>query len=165
MNRKKRYIVRLDEVNITREGDFAIIEYKESGVPSTQLKLGADINLMSDEMIVGAFNNMLRAQSQLAANYKHVALEIPLGSPQIRYFAEGDQWVPRGGVLRCLINDDEDGQLMVGIDDKELTLEEFGRMMISYAGWGMRIEFVPEDELHRRPAHKVGEPEQDAELD
>ena len=62
-------------------------------------------------------------------------------------------------MLRCLINDDEDGQLMVGIDDKELTLEEFGKLLMTHAGWGMRIEIVPEDEVHRRPAFKVGEPE------
>ena len=28
--------------------------------------------------------------------------------------------------------------------------------------WGMRIEFVPEDELHRRPAHEVREPDGEA---
>jgi hypothetical protein len=29
MKRKERYIERLDEVKITREGDYAFIEYKE----------------------------------------------------------------------------------------------------------------------------------------
>ena len=159
MKRKERYLVRPDEVIITREDDYAIIEYKEDGIPTTHLKLGAESTQMSDEEIVRVFNDMLRAQSQLAANYKHVALEIPLGSPQIEYFAPSDHWVARGDVLRCLINDDEDGQLMVGIDDKELTLEEFGKLLMTHAGWGMRIEIVPEDEVHRRPAFKVGEPE------
>jgi hypothetical protein len=28
--------------------------------------------------------------------------------------------VPRGGVLRCLVEDDENGQLVVGIDDNQL---------------------------------------------
>jgi hypothetical protein len=129
------------------------------------LKLGVEIDLMSDEMILEVFNDTLRAQSQLAANYKHVALEVPLGSPQSKYYAEGDQWVPRGDVLRCLISDDEDGQLVVEIDDKELSLEEFGRMLVTHAGWGMRIEMVPEDAVHRRPALKVSEPEQEGELD
>lgn len=35
MQRKRRYIVRLDEVNVTRDGDTAIIEYKEQGVMTT----------------------------------------------------------------------------------------------------------------------------------
>ncbi|MBV8226359.1 MAG: hypothetical protein JO232_14355 [Verrucomicrobia bacterium] len=71
MKRKERYIARLDEVKITREGDYAFIEYKEEGVPATHLQIGPEIA----------------------------------------------------------------------------------------AGWGMRIEFVPEDEVHRRPVLEVREPE------
>ncbi len=66
-------------------------------------------------------------------------------------------------MLRCLVEDDENGQLVVGIDDKELSLEEFGRMLTTYAGWGMRIEFVPDDQLHRRPALEVREPDPEPE--
>ena len=88
---------------------------------------------------------------------------MPLGSPQIKYFARGNQWCPRGRVLRCLVGDDENGQLVVGIDDQELSLEEFGRMLTTYAGWGMRIEFVPDDQLHRRPALEVREPDPENE--
>ena len=47
------------------------------------------------------------------------------------------------------------------IDDHELSLEEFGRLLTTHAGWGMRIEFVPEDEIHRRPTHAVREPHPD----
>jgi len=158
MKRKERYIVRLDEVRITREGDCAIIEYKEPDVTTTHLKIGPAIAGMSDEAILELFNDTLRAQAQLAAEYKHVAVEVPLGSPQIRYAARSEQWVPRGGVLRCLIEDDENRQLVVRIDDHELSLEEFGKLLVTYAGWGMRIEFVPEDEVHRRPTHVVREP-------
>ena len=32
-------------------------------------------------------------------------------------------------------------------------------MLTMYAGWGMRIEFVPDDQLHRRPTHEVREPD------
>jgi len=158
MKRKEQYIARLDEVTITREGDSAVIQYKEEGIMTTHLKIGPEMASMSDEAILGLFNDMLRAQAQLAAEYKHVAVEVPLGSPQIKYFARGHQWCPRGAVLRCLI-EDEDGQLVVGIDDHELSLEEFGRMLTTYAGWGMRIEFVPDDQLHRRPALEVREPD------
>jgi hypothetical protein len=149
MKRKDRYIARLDEVKITREGDSAVIEYKEAGVPTTHLTIGPQIADMSDEAILELFNDTLRAQAQLAAEYKHVAVEVPLGSPQIKYFARGHQWCPRGGVLRCLV--------------EELSLEEFGRMLTTYAGWGMRIEFVPDDQLHRRPALVVREPDPENE--
>jgi hypothetical protein len=159
MKRKERYVVRLDEVTITREGDSAVIQYKEAGIRTTHLQIGPEITGMSDEVILELFNDTLRAQAQLAAEYKHVAVEVPLGPPQIKYFARGYQWCPRGGVLRCLVEDDEDGQLVVGIDDQELSLEEFGRMLTTHAGWGMRIEFVPEDQLHRRPALEVRAPD------
>ena len=45
------------------------------------------------------------------------------------------------------------------IDDQEFGIEEFARLLATYAGWGMRIEFVPEDEIHRRPALQVREPD------
>ena len=163
MKRKERYVVRLDEVTITREGDSAVIHYKEEGILTTHLKIGPEIAGMSDEAILELFNDTLRAQAQLAAEYKHVAVEVPLGSPQVKYFARGHQWCPRGAVLRCLVEDDENGQLVVGIDDQELSLEEFGRMLTTYAGWGMRIEFVPDDQLHRRPALEVREPDPENE--
>jgi hypothetical protein len=77
------------------------------------LKIGPEITLRSDEAILELFNDTLRAQAQLAAEYKHVAVEVPLGSPQVKYFARGNQWCPRGGVLRCLIEDDETAPLVV----------------------------------------------------
>lgn len=163
MKRKERYIARMDEVAITREGDYAVINYKEEGMPGTHLKIGPELAEMSDEQVLELFNDCLRAQAKVAAEFKHVAVEVPLNSPQIRYFERGYQWVPRGGVLRCHVEDDEDGQLVVGIDDHELSLEEFGKMLTTYAGWGMRIEFVPEDEIHRRPKHEVREPEAEEE--
>jgi len=160
MKRKERYIVRMDEVTITRNGEEAVIQYKEEGVMTTHLEIGPEITDMTDAEILELFNDMLRAQAQLAAENKHVAVEVPLGSPQIKYFARGDQWTPRGDVLRCLIND-MDGQAVIEIDDKELQIEEFGRLLTTYSGWGMRIEFVPEEEIHRRPALEVREPDRE----
>ncbi len=162
MKRKERYIVRLDEVTIRREGEEAVINYKEEGIPDTHLKIGPGLASMSDEQILELFNDILRTEAQVAAGHKHVAVEVPLNSPQIRYLKRSDQWVPRGSVLRCLI-EDEEGELVVGIDEHALRLEEFGRLLTTYAGWGMRIEFVPEDEIHRRPTREVREPKSEAE--
>ena len=99
MKRKERYIARLEEVTITREGAYAFIEYKEEGVPSTRFEIGPEIAGMSDEEIVELYNECLRAQAKRAAEYKHVAVEVPLGSVQIEYLTRCDQWVPRG---RCI---------------------------------------------------------------
>ena len=49
-------------------------------------------------------------------------IEVPLGRPQIKYFEEGDQWVPRAQVLRCHVEDDEEGKLVVYVDDQKSDL-------------------------------------------
>jgi hypothetical protein len=162
MKRRERYIARPDEVTVTRDGDSALIQYVEKGIPGTNLTIGPRIHQMTDEEIVEMHNECLREQTRLAASYRHVAIETPLGSPQIQYEERSNQWCPRGAVLRCQIMDDENGELVVGIDDQELTLEAFGRMLTTYAGWGMRIEFVPDDAVHRRPAHEVRKPTEES---
>ena len=66
--------------------------------------------------------------------------------------------MPQGEVLRCIIEDDERGQAVISIDNKELSLQEFGRLLTVYAGWGMRIAFVPEELVHEQPKIKVRGP-------
>jgi hypothetical protein len=64
-------------------------------------------------------------------------------------------------VLRCLIEDGggEDGSLpVVHVDDREFDWDEFGGLLCTHAGWGMRIVFVPDDELDRTPKIAVREP-------
>ena len=63
-------------------------------------------------------------------------------------------------MLRCYIEDGggEDGSLpVVHIDDREFTRDEFGKMLCTYAGWGMRIVFVPDDELEHAPKIAIRE--------
>ena len=95
----------------------------------------------------------------MAARYRHVAVEI-VGRPQIEYSKECRQWVPRGDVLRCVIAW-KDGEPAIEIDDTELSLREFGEMLLTREGWGMRVVFVPDGELHKTPQTKVsaGKPE------
>ena len=85
MKRKERYIASLDEVTITRDGDYACIAYKEEGIAGTRLQIGPEIAEMSDSEILELHNECLRAQAKRAAEYKHVAVEVPLGSAQIEY--------------------------------------------------------------------------------
>jgi hypothetical protein len=42
-----------------------------------------------------------------------------------------------------------------GMHSRDLTLLQFAKMVGSYTGWGMRIEIVPDDELHLRPKRRV----------
>ena len=148
---KKPMIARLDDVTIKRDGETAVIDYLDLTISGVNLTIGPRIVEMTDQDILDCHNDVLRAQQISMVNYKHVAVEIPEGLPQVRYFAEGDQWVPRGDVLRCLIHDDEDRQPVIEIDDQEFTLEEFGSMLTTFAGWGMRVTFVPTDALGKNP--------------
>jgi hypothetical protein len=47
---------------------------------------------------------------------------------------------------------------VIWIDNQELTWRDFGRMMLVHAGWGMRIKFVSDEELHVEPPTEVREP-------
>ena len=59
--------------------------------------------------------------------------------------------------LRSAIYDNEP---IIYVDDRELSWREFGRLMTTYAGWGVRIVFVPDDELHEEPQIEIREPEE-----
>ena len=157
MKRPRPLVYSLEEVVITRDDVGAHIRYRDPGYGETVLTLGPKAREMSDQEIVELYNDTLRAAAEHARDFNYVAIEPPLGSPQIEYHADAGQWSPRGHVLRCLVEDGaENGrEPIITIDDKELTWHEFSTMLCTFAGWGMRIEFTPEDAVHRRPAIKV----------
>jgi len=71
----------------------------------------------------------------LKSRPQHIAVEVSLGKPQIEYFEKGCQWTPRGDLLRCVIDDGGPyGELVIHIDDRELSWHEFGRLLTTYAG-------------------------------
>lgn len=162
MRLKRPHIASLDQVRISREDDGAVIEYAEPGIWTTHFKLGPEVRAMTDQEILDRFNECLMANEQRRAEYEHVAIEIPLGKPQIEHFEKGDQWAPRGGVLRCVISDGgPDSEPIIQIDDRDLSWTEFGRLLTTYAGWGMRVISVPEDETQIEPRVEVREPKVD----
>jgi hypothetical protein len=66
-------------------------------------------------------------------------------------------------VVRCQILADaaippDVDEPFVCIDGRDFTLAEFMTMVGTFGGWGMRIEFVPNDELHIRPKIRIREP-------
>ena len=157
MPRKKRpRIARLDQVKIFRDGEDAIIEFLDGSIATTHLRIGPQVQQMTDEEILLLFNRTIAAtirnRDELS---EYVAIEIPVGSSQVERFpGTMTEWAPRGGVLRCVIDDGggEDGSLpIIHVDDMEFSWDEFGRMLCTHAGWGMRIVFVPDDELERTP--------------
>jgi hypothetical protein len=156
---KRPEVASLAQVRISRVEDVAVIEYVEPGFWTTHFRLGPTVHEMTDEEILDRFNEHLEAMKQLRLAYKHVAIGIPQGSPQIEYRDRSNQWTPRGGVLRCVVDDGgPNNQPIIHIDDGELSWIEFGRLLTTYAGWGMRIIFVPDDETHIVPRIEVREP-------
>ena len=67
------------------------------------------------------FNAMTDAQENLAAEFNSTAVEIPPGKSQVRFVKDSAQWVPRGRVLRCHIEDDENGETVIYIDEREFA--------------------------------------------
>lgn len=80
----------------------------------------------------------------------------------IEYFDKSDQWTPRGDLLRCVISDGgPDNEPIIHIDDRDLSWTEFGRLLTTYAGWGIRVILEPEDETQIEPRVEVREPRED----
>jgi hypothetical protein len=158
MRKKRPRVASADEVRITRDGEAAFIEFADASIASTHLTIGPGLVDMTDQEVLACYNDCVRAQAHAASTYEHVAIEIPVGRPQIEYEVRSQQWVPRGDVLRCVIEDDENRVPVIYIDDEELSWQEFGRLLATYAGWGMRITFVPDDSTHEAPITEVREP-------
>jgi hypothetical protein len=161
---KRPYVASAEQVRITRNGDDAIIEYADESVATTHLKMGADkLASMTDEQLLKFWNDGIAAGDAHRQSLNYTATEIPGGKPQVEFFEQGNQWTPRGHVVRCQILSDSAiepalDEPFVSIDGRDFTLAEFMSLVGSFGGWGMRIEFVPDDELHKRPRLKVREP-------
>ncbi|HBG04512.1 MAG: hypothetical protein A2075_07040 [Geobacteraceae bacterium GWC2_58_44] len=155
---KKPQIATLDEVVLARDGDFADITYRDPTVGGVNLKIGPEVARMTDQEILDCHNEVLLAMQRSVASYKHRAVEVPPGKDQVRYSEQCDQWVPRGDVLRCVIHHESGRRPVIEIDDREFTLEEFGSMLTTFSGWGMRIVFVPDTDLEKRPVIVVKDP-------
>jgi len=150
-----------DELKISRDGDDVIIAYADDSVATTHFKLGRErIAAMTDDEIIDYWNEHLEARDAAMAEYEHVAVEVPAGRPQLEFFEQGNQWVPRGHVVRCAVmgSNGQPDEPFLTIDDRDFTPAEFARMVGTFGGWGMRIVFVPDDELHDEPVLEVREP-------
>ena len=151
-----------DEIKITRDGDYAIIAYADENVATTHLKMGRDrLELMTDDQILDFWNDGIDARDEAMADYDHVAVEIPRGKPQLRYEPLSDQWVPRGDVVKGVFlgsSGDDLADEFVTIDGKDLTIREFVRMVGTFGGWGFRLVFVPDEDIHDEPEVEVRDP-------
>jgi hypothetical protein len=159
---RRPHVASPEEVKLTRDRDQLIIEYADPSVATTYLKMGKEkLDRMSDEELLAYWNRFIKARDARMRDHDYVAVEVPLGRPQVKYYAKGNQWVPRGDVLRCevLTTPDDFDDPCITIDGRDYTAREFMGILGTFGGWGMRVEFVPDVEVHDRPQIEVREPE------
>jgi hypothetical protein len=146
-------------VRITRNARGANIEYAEENVSGVSLVLDPEkMAAMTDEEILETHNRCIEAMQTSAATFDWVAVEVPPRTRQVKRDRRSGQLVPRGDVLRCHITDggvEMDDPVAIYVDDEEYSLREFGQMLSMYAGWGMRVVFVPEGDVHEEPIIEV----------
>ena len=160
MRLKKPRPASLDEVRITREGDTAVIDYVDPSIAGISLLFGrAALAELTDTEVLEQLNAALAAQAERAASMDRTLVEVPPGRPQIEYDKASDQWMPRGEVLRCYIENAAEDSTLILIDDVELDMAAFGRLLTTYAGFGMRIAFVDEDDIAETPEIVVMDPD------
>ena len=145
MRPRRPYITTPADVTINRSGESAVITNRDPAVRPVVFAIGPDIDRCSDAEILARFNDSLHAARAQTEGRQHVVVEIPRGHAQLEYFAPAGQWVPRGAVLRCLLDESPEGEPVIYIDDRALSLSEFGGLLRTYTGWGMRIVFVEDD--------------------
>lgn len=138
----------IDQVHISRDGEYAIITHADNAYGTVHLRLGHQIEAMTNLEILEVFNDIIAAQEASIADPANRPVEIPPGRPQIEWLDREQVWLMRGHVLKCVISDDEDGNLIFYVDDHELDAEAFLRLIRPFAGWGMRITFVDESQIH-----------------
>jgi hypothetical protein len=156
MRPKKPTHVLIDQVRIARDGNDAIIDHADANLSSARIAIGAGIAAMTDADIVEMYNDILASQWATLETWDKTVVEEPPGEKQIDYHENSDQWVPRGDVLRCIIDDGgPNGEVVIHIDDQELSLADFGHLLSVHAGWGMRIAFVPKEFVTEIPIVKV----------
>lgn len=80
---KKLRRASLDEVKITREGDSAIIENPEPLVGTMHLRIGAEVQQMSDIEILKSFNEVIAAQKESLRQDDNTVIEIPVGKRRL----------------------------------------------------------------------------------
>ena len=149
----------IDQVRISRKGEAAVIEHADSAYGTVNLIIGPQIETLTDREILEMFNDVIAAQEASIADPANRPIEIPKGRPQIEWLEDFQQWTARGHVLKCEVLDDEDGNLVVYVDDEELDAEAFLQLIRPFAGWGMRITFMDESQIHDEPEVILRDPD------
>lgn len=61
---------------------------------------------------------------------------------QIKYDPKSCTYILKDKFTGKILWDEESGLVAIQIDDKILTLGEFGKALLVYEGWDFRVEFI-----------------------
>ncbi len=148
MRKKKIKVAFPKEVRITREGVYAHVDFIDTSYAS-RIEIGPEVASMSD-------TDILRLHNEIVLSAQRCITESKEDAPQIKFDQHHQSWTPLSDVLRCeIISDSGTDEPVINIDDEELSWEEFGRMVKSYNGWGLRVMFLPPEQLFNPPPVQV----------
>jgi hypothetical protein len=81
---KQPYVASPDQVRITRKGDYAIIEYADSTIATTHLKMGADrLAAMTDAEVLGFWNEHIKVRQVQPICSRHARRRRALIEPHV----------------------------------------------------------------------------------
>ena len=145
MQLRKPRVAERDEVSISRKGDIAVIVYRDDATAAVNLNIGPKLKGMWDPEVLEVHNGIIRSRDDMEAHYEHVAVEISQEHRQIEHSMERNQWVPMGDILRCEGSVGGAGEVTGVIDNRDLSLREFGQLLATRTDWVMRLTSVPDD--------------------
>jgi len=151
--RQRRKVAFAKEVTIKRDGNTAVIDFIDQSFGGTNLTIGPKIKDMSDADILRLYNEIVLQQQRLIKESQPT--EMQGGLPQIGIDSYYKDLTTHSQTLRCELTSDSIDDLVVEIDDRKLSWEEFGKLISPYRGWAMRIQFLPSEQLLNPPESKI----------
>lgn len=118
---------------------------------------------MSADDLERWFADVARGDEGTRVGHAYVAIEVPLGRPQLAWFEWDDRVEARGDVVRAEILDlpPERGHPspVLSIDGDVVSWADLGEIVAARVGSGLRLVFVPVVELDVAPVIAVVDPE------
>ena len=82
--------------------------------------------------------------------------EMKEGLPQVGNDPYYKTLTTHSETLRCELSSGEShDELVVEIDDRKLSWNEFGKLISPYIGWAMRVQFLPAEQLLNPPESEI----------
>jgi len=141
----------IDQVHISRDGEYAIIEHADTAYGITRLLLGPMLQNMSDAEVLEVFNDIIAAQDASVADPANRPVEIPRGRPQIEWLEDLQQWSVRGKCCAAICPMTKMATWSSMSTMKNWT-PSFLSLIKPFAGWGMRLTFIDESQVYDEPS-------------